>query len=95
MDQCDTKINLVKYVGHWPIFHGPLILPYIIVIDLNYFYTLRHGAGQGYSVPPGTCSSLCKFSVFQPSSHAQGFGREFKRRKLPNALMTDRSTNRH
>ena len=39
MDQCDTKINLVKYVGQWLIFHGPLILPYIIVIDLNYFYT--------------------------------------------------------
>ena len=23
------------YVGQRPIFHGPLILPYIIVIDLN------------------------------------------------------------
>ena len=22
MDQCDSKINLVKYVGQWPIFHG-------------------------------------------------------------------------
>ena len=43
MDQCDKKINLVKYVGQWPIFHGPLILPYIIVIDLNYFYTLTLG----------------------------------------------------
>ena len=32
------------YVGQWPIFQGPFILPYIIVIDLNYFYTLRNGA---------------------------------------------------
>ena len=37
MDQCDTKIDLVKYVGQWPIFHGPLILPYIILIHLNYY----------------------------------------------------------
>ena len=53
MDQCDTKIDFVKYVGQWPIFHGPLILPYIIVIDLNYFYTVTHGAGRGYSCPSG------------------------------------------
>ena len=45
MDQCDIKIDLVKYVGQWPIFYGPLILPYIIVLDLrlieplNYFET--------------------------------------------------------
>ena len=26
------------YVGQWPIFHGPLILPYIIVIDFKIFY---------------------------------------------------------
>ena len=36
------------YVGQWPIFHGPLILLYIIVIDLNYFYTFRNGAGRGF-----------------------------------------------
>ena len=36
-------------VGQWPIFHEPLILPFIIVIDLNYLYTLRNGAGRGYS----------------------------------------------
>ena len=40
-------------VGQWPIFHGPLILPYIIVIGLNYFYTLRNGAGRGYLCPSG------------------------------------------
>ena len=41
------------YMGQWPIFHGPLILPYIIVIELNYFYTLWNGAGRGYSCPSG------------------------------------------
>ena len=52
MDQCDSKIDLVKYMWvsdlyfmvHW-------FLPYIIVIDLNYFYTLRNGADRGYSCP--------------------------------------------
>ena len=42
MDQCDTKIDLVKYL-----FHGPLILPFIIVIDLNNFYTLRNVPAGG------------------------------------------------
>ena len=27
MNQCDTKIDLV-YLGLWPIFSGPVILPY-------------------------------------------------------------------
>ena len=59
MDQCHTKIDLVKiYVGQWPIFHGPLILPYIIVIDLNYFYTLRNGASGDIHAHQGTCFSL-------------------------------------
>ena len=39
------------YVGQWPIIHGPLSLPSVIVIDLNYLYTLRNGAGRGYSCP--------------------------------------------
>ena len=33
------------YVGQWPIFHGPLILPYIVV-DLNYLYI--NDTGRGY-----------------------------------------------
>ena len=41
------------YVGQWPIFHHPLILPFITVIDLNYLYTLRNGPGRGYSCPSG------------------------------------------
>ena len=39
------------YVGQWPVFHGQLILPSIIVIDLNYFYTVSNGTSQGYSCP--------------------------------------------
>ena len=43
MDQCHTKIDLVKYMRVSDlIFHGPLILPFIIVIYLNYFYTFRN-----------------------------------------------------
>ena len=38
-----------------------MILPYIIVIDLNYYYTLRNSAGWGDSCPLGTCSSMLKF----------------------------------
>ena len=41
------------YVGQWPIFLGPSILPYIFVIDLNYFYTLWNGTGRGYLCPSG------------------------------------------
>ena len=59
MDQCDTKIDLLKYMwvsdlyfmGHW------FCLLSLTVIDLNYLYTLRNGAGQGYLCPPGICSS--------------------------------------
>ena len=29
MDQYDTKIDLIKYMlGQWPIFYGPVILPF-------------------------------------------------------------------
>ena len=38
------------YMGQWP---SPLILPYIIVIDVNYFYTLWNGAGQDIRAPSG------------------------------------------
>ena len=41
------------YVGQWPVFYGSLILPYVIVIDLNYFYNLRNGTGRRYSCPSG------------------------------------------
>ena len=50
------------YVGQWPMFHGLLILPYIIVIDINYFYTLWNGADQGYSCPSRHCSSFDSIS---------------------------------
>ena len=62
MEKCYTGDNgpvwhkdwpLKIYVGQWPIFHGPLVLPFIIVIDLNTLYTLRNGAGRGYSCSSG------------------------------------------
>ena len=31
MDQCDTNVGLIKQnVALWPIFHGPVDLPYIL-----------------------------------------------------------------
>ena len=60
MEKCCTWDNgpvwhkdwpLKIYMGQWPIFHGPLILPFVIVIDLNYLYTLWKGAGRGCSCP--------------------------------------------
>ena len=36
------------------------------------------------------CCNLCNFSIFQPSSRAQGFGAKFRRTKLHHALLTDR-----
>ena len=30
MNQCDTKIDLIKYVGQWPLFHAPVILLHIL-----------------------------------------------------------------
>ena len=44
MDQCDAKTDLVKYM--WVSDQYFLILPFIIVIDFNYFYTLKNGAGH-------------------------------------------------
>ena len=41
------------YVGQGPMFQVSLILPFIIFIDLNYFYILKNGAGRGYSCPSG------------------------------------------
>ena len=53
------------YVGQWPIFHGPLILPYIIV-RLKLFLYIKKWHGGDIRAPPGTCCSyfcewiLCK-----------------------------------
>ena len=57
MDQCDSEIDLVKYMWvsdlSWSI---DFALGYIIVID---FYTWRNDAGWGIRAPLGTCSSNC------------------------------------
>ena len=46
------------YVGHWPIFHGPLILPYIIVIDKLFLY-IKRGRRPGVFVPLRGSSFMC------------------------------------
>ena len=48
------------YVGQWSIFHGPLILPYIIVIDLKIIYNLEMAPTRGIRDPLGNCSSILK-----------------------------------
>ena len=54
MDQCDTKIDLVKYMWVSDLyFKGHCLCLFNIVIDLNYLYTLRNGTGRGYSCPSG------------------------------------------
>ena len=32
MDKCDKKIDLIEYLGQWPIFYGPVIFFYIFQI---------------------------------------------------------------
>ena len=50
MDQCDSKIDRVKYVWVSDIFHGPLILPYIIV-RLHLFLYINKWHRPGVFVP--------------------------------------------
>ena len=35
MEKCDTKIDLIEYVGQWPIFYGPVIFSYIFQITVD------------------------------------------------------------
>ena len=61
MDQCDSKIDLVKYIwGQWPIFHGPLILPYIIV-RLKLFLYIKKWHRSGVFVPLRDLALVCHF----------------------------------
>ena len=53
------------HVGQWSIFHGPLILPYIIVIDLKIFYNLEMAPAGGIRYPLGTCSSWVCTCMFK------------------------------
>ena len=52
MDQCDTKIDLIKFVYVSELHFWPYILM-VSVIDFNYFDTLNDGTCQGYSCPSG------------------------------------------
>ena len=45
------------YVGQWPIFHGPLILPYILSYTWIIFIFQELALAVGIRAPTGTCSS--------------------------------------
>ena len=70
MDQCDTKIDLLKYMWvsdlyfmvHW-------FCLFIIVIDLNYLFTLTNGTGQGY-LCPSRHLLLC-LSCWETAGHSE------------------------
>ena len=60
MDQCDSKIDLVKYMWVNDLYFMVHWFNLISLSDLNYFYTLRNGTGWGYSCPSGHLCSYCK-----------------------------------
>ena len=64
VDQCDSKINLVKYMWVNDLYFMVYWFYLISLSDLNYFYTLRNGAGRGIRVPLGTCSSFFSVRLF-------------------------------
>ena len=58
------------YVGQWPIFHGPAILPYIIVRLKLFSYIKKWHPAGGIRAPVGTCSS---FQMFYISNFVFGY----------------------
>ena len=62
----DRPCNI--YVGQWPIFHGPLILPYIIVRLKLFLYIRKMAPAGDIRAPPGTCSSFFIFLSLQFSN---------------------------
>ena len=62
MDQCDSKIDLVKHMWVSDLYFMVHWFYLMSLSDLNHFYTLRNGIGRGICVPPGTCSSTLLFS---------------------------------
>ena len=74
MDQCDSKDRPCKiYVGQRPIFHGPLILPYIIV-RLKLFLYIKKWHQLGVFIPLRALALVfCKhptFSILSERSYA-------------------------
>ena len=54
MDQCDTKIDLVKYMWVMNYISWSIDFALYLVIDLNLFlYFIRNDTGRGYSCPSG------------------------------------------
>ena len=67
MDQCDTKIDLKKYVQVNDLYCVVLWFCLISWLStVNYFYKLNNDVGWSIRAPPGTCSSfLCSlFPLF-------------------------------
>ena len=65
MDHCDSKIDLVKYMWVSDLkFHGPLILPYIIV-RLKLFLYIKKWHWPGVFVPLWALA-LVLLSAFMP-----------------------------
>ena len=48
MDQCDSRIDLVKYMWVSDLYFMVHWFYLISLSDLNYFYTLRNGTGQAF-----------------------------------------------
>ena len=63
MDQCDAKIDLIKYrsvyIGQWPIFCGPVIL---LIISWRLFILPANYVCEGYTV---FMLSVCDILVLQ------------------------------
>ena len=68
MDHCDSnKDRPCKiYVGQWPIFHDPLILPYIIVRLKLFLYIKKWHWPGGIRATQGTCSSYTMLQTAIP-----------------------------
>ena len=58
MDQCDTKIDLVKCLWVSDLYFTVHWFCLLSLLLTNYFYTLRNGAGRGYLCPSWHCSRL-------------------------------------
>ena len=83
MDQCDTKIDLVKYMWVSDLYFMVHCFALYLVIHLNYFYILRIGAGRGYSCPSGHllqffCMQLCFDAIHLKTERIHTFQLRFR-----------------
>ena len=69
MDQCDSKINLVKYMWVSGLYFMVHWFYLISLSDLNYFYTLRNCTGRGVFVPLRALALVFSIKLCSNSSH--------------------------